>query len=312
LTTRHVSKALPSESEAIDWIERYSNWGRWGEEDQVGAVNLITPEKLAAAAALVRDGITVGCGRRIQYAPNAGLPEALTPPLHFMGRSGEVASDDGIDAAHDWAGLPLHGFYITHLDAFSHMFWKGKMYNGRSSRLVTTDKGARAGSVEPVARAIVSRGVLLDIPRLRGVEWLEDGDWVSQEEIEAAEKATGVRVEPGDVCIVRTGYGARRPSDGLNLPGLSADCIPWLNERTPALLTSDTTNDAGASRYKRLSSPIHVACLVKLGIWLVDKCDLEELARTCARLNRWEFLFSIAPLRLANATGCPVNPTAIF
>jgi kynurenine formamidase len=306
------AQPIPTEQEAIDWIESISNWGRWGEDDQLGAANLITPQKLAAAAALVHEGISVGCGRRIQYAPKAGLPEALTPPLHFMGRSGESASNEGVDAAHDWAGLPLHGFYITHLDSFSHLFWKGVMYNGRKASLVTTERGARAGSIEPAAAGIVSRGILLDIPRLRGVDWLEDGDWVSREELEAAETAEGVRVEPGDICIVRTGYGARRPSDGLNLPGLSADCVPWLNERTPALLTSDTTNDAGASRYPKLSSPIHVACLVKLGIWLVDNCDLEELAAVCARLGRWEFMFTVAPLRLANATGCPVNPIAVF
>jgi kynurenine formamidase len=306
------SRPKVPEDVVIGYFDSMSNWGRWGKDDEIGALNLVTPAKVRAAAALVESGVRVSCARVIEWAPKARLPEATVPPIHFMQRSGESAHEHGMDSAFDWAGLPLHGLHVTHLDAFSHVFWNAKMYNGRPANQVVADRGARAGAVDLAHDGVVTRGILLDIPRARGVKWLEDGEGVYGEDMVRAEELTGTQVEPGDVLYVRTGYGARRPGSSDDLPGLTADCLEFIHARQPAIVATDSGTDAFPSGYESMGAPVHCVSMVAMGIWIIDNCDLEGLAVKTAELGRWHFLTTISPLRLKNSTGSPVNPIAVF
>jgi hypothetical protein len=308
---QHPKRELAEET-IIGFIDSMSNWGRWGADDERGALNLITPAKVIAASHLAKLGIVVACGRTVEFAPKINPVEAPVPPLHFMLQSGESASSTGMDTSNDWMALPLHGLYLTHLDAHGHLFWKGRMYNGRAASEVTTMGGARSGSIGVASTGIVTRGVLLDIPMVRGVEALDNDDRISLGELEAAERATGVSLEPGDIAFVRTGYGSHRSPTGDSIPGMSADCLPFLRAREPAIVASDTATDAVPTTYPSIPFPIHAVCIVAMGILIMDNCDLEGLSQTCRRLGRWEFLITVACIDLANATSSPVNPLAIF
>lgn len=315
--TETTTSTGPTDDQVVRWFDDFSNWGRWGPDDTLGALNLITPEKKREAAGLVREGRSLTLSRVVEFAPKPDPGEALLPPLHFMQAAGECADEHGSHTAVDWAGLPLHGLYVTHLDAHSHVFWKAQFYNGQPASAVVTDRGALLGGVDTVRDGIFSRGVLLDVPRVRRGEPLGDDDAVTAAEIEAAEEAAGLRVEPGDVILVRTGYGERRRSrargeTSRSQPGVGTDCLPWIHDRSPAVLGTDTATDPTWAHSGRVKAPVHSVCMVAMGMWIIDGCDLEELARTCEQLSRWEFLFTAAPLRLKNSTGSPFNPLAVF
>lgn len=306
-----------SDDEVVAWFDEFSRWERWGAEDTLGALNLITAEKKRAAAALVREGRSLTLARQLEFAPKPDPGEALIPPIHFMQAAGESADPDGSGSAVDWVGLPLHGQYITHLDAHSHIFWKARMYNDQPASAVVTDRGALLGGVDTVRDGIFTRGILLDIPHALDREPLGDDDAVSAAEIEAAEAAAGLRVEPGDVVLVRTGYGERRSRRAQgerthSQPGVGTSCLPWIHNRSPAVLGTDTATDPTWAHNGRVKAPVHSVCMVAMGMWIIDGCDLEDLARTCQELGRWEFLFTAAPIRLKNSTGSPLNPIAIF
>jgi len=300
------------EAELIAAIDGMSNWGRWGAEDQRGCLNLITPDKVAAAGALMRDGRVVSCGRLIEFAPRVDRTEAPMPPQHFMIAAGEQARLGGSAFASDWLGVPLHGGYVTHLDAPSHVFWNGTMYNGMPASAVSGSTGAHQGSIELAAGGIVTRGVLLDVANVRRTDSLGDGEAVTGDDLRAAEEAGGVLVEPGDAIFVRTGYPTRRPTGNMAQPGLSTDCLGFLRMREPAVLATDCATDLHPSGYSGCDAPVHIVTVVAMGMWIVDNCDFELLAHTASAARRWEFLATISPLRLKNCTGSPVNPLAMF
>jgi kynurenine formamidase len=319
-----MARKVPSEAEVLRYFQTYSNWGRWGEDDQLGTLNLITPEKRVQAARLVDDGATVSCSRLVSTEVTPESRPPLHPaPTHFIIKSGEQFANapnptTEIQAALDYFGVAFHSATITHLDSVGHVFWEGKMYNGFSSAMVTSAQGATIQSVDLAKDAGVTRGVLLDIPRLRGVDWPEPGDDIHGDELEAAERAQGVTVDPGDALLVRTGFMRRRnelgPWDTLADPlhaGMHASCIPFLHDRGVALLGRDGL-DARGKAYKKVFSAIHQIGIVALGLWLIDNCDFEGLAEACAERDRWEFLFTMGPLRIEYGTGSPVNPIAVF
>ncbi len=309
---------LPSEEEVFGYARSLSNWGRWGVDDERGTVNLITPETTVRAAALVADGSTVSCAWPIT---TDAAPDVSRTPIHLMIGTGEgysLDSDPGEEqGSGDFIGLAYHGYTVTHVDAPAHVFMSGRMYNGRPSSKVNSAQGATAGSIELIADGVVARCVLLDIPRLRSVDWMEPGEAIFTDELEQAEAAQNVRVDEGDVLLVRTG-GLRyrnevepRPvSDGK--PGLHAECLPWLHERGIAMLGSDAIQDVQPSGYPRFAQPIHRIGIVHMGLWLIDNCNLEGVSSACAKRSRWEFLICIAPLRVRYGTGSPVNPIAVF
>jgi len=291
-----------------------SNWGRWGEDDQLGTLNLLTQERRLAAAALVRTGTCVSLGRRIGGAPQPDDPQ---PPLQLMKASGEAAPARGGSHASDWVGLAPHGFAVTHVDAFSHQFFDGAMYNGQPASLVTTRTGAGAGSVEAFAGGIVGRGVLLDLPAAQDRSWLEPGEYVRPADLDAA-AARQAEVRPGDILFVRVGRDASAARHGrtdpvsAGLPGLSADCLPWLRERDVAVLGCDGVSDQMTPGGAPHPMPVHAGALTLLGLPLLDNAWLEDLAAACAAEGRREFLAVICPLRLRRATGSAVNPVAVL
>ena len=290
-------------------------WGRWGSEDERGALNYITPAKRAAASALARDGAVLNCALSLAVQPAVDNP---TPVQHHLIRGADAAPPGAAFAGSaDYFAIAPHGLANTHLDALCHVFADGKMYNGFDARDVRSD-GAHHNSIMAGADGIVSRGVLLDIPALRGVDWLELGERVSAADLAAAEEREGVRVEEGDILLVSTGRYARRDANGPwnpradGLAGLYADCIPWLHARRIALLGGDGISDVMPSGVEGWRLPIHQIVIVSMGVQLIDNMDLGPLAAACRERGRWEFLFVVAPLRLERGTASPVNPIALF
>ena len=315
-----IGQLYPTEEQVLEWMTSLSNWGRWGNDDQLGCLNLITPAKRRQAASLVQHGKTVSCSRTVTTDM---APDIRYQVQRFMVDSGEGRDTDPPErkvsrrGPAEFIGMVFHGQSITHIDAMSHYSWEGKMYNGVPASVITSREGAQSHSIEPASAGIVSRGVLLDIPLVRGVEWLQPDAPVMPEDLEAAEALHGVRVEEGDILLVRTGYYRRRLVEGA-LPGgeptpaCQAACGPWFRERGIAMLGTDTSNDVRPSQYPNIGSPLHTLCLVTLGLWLIDNANLEQLSDTCRRHNRYEFMLSMGPLVLRNVTGSPVNPIAIF
>lgn len=313
---------VPSEAEVSGYFTKLSNWGRWGKDDQLGTLNLITPQKRLQAARLVRDGVSVSCARPIPRGEQA--PDITNPFLHFMtgtgeGFAGQKSEPGRMQGTGDFYGIAYHGYYFTHLDANCHILYNGQMYNGQSAALVTAREGAKAGAIGLVHMGVVTRGVLLDIPRARGVKWLEPGKdhQIFPEDLDAAEQAQKVRVEQGDALLIRTGHWRRRKELGAwplaqGRAGLHGACLPWLRERGVAMLGSDSANDAVPSGYEAYIQPVHQIGIPILGLWLMDNGNLEELAAACEQRSRWQFMFMLAPLRVETGTGSPVNPLAIF
>jgi len=315
-----MAPQIPTEQQVLEYFKSLSNWGRWGENDQLGTLNLITDEKRQQAAALVRSGICVGCARPILTEPAVDTP---IPPLHFMIESGEGFNLPSAEArgprqaVFDIISVAYHGLSITHLDALCHVFWNGQMYGGRPAELVTTRAGASVNDIAVARHGIQTRGVLLDITRVRRQEWLEAGEPVFVEDLEAAESAQGVRVEEGDALCLRLGWYKRRLAHGpvaraAGRPGLHAQTLPWLRERGVSLLAADASHDVSPSGYNALDIPIHQVGIVAMGLWLIDAADFDPLAAQCQALGRWDFMFTVAALNFPTATGCPVTPLATF
>jgi kynurenine formamidase len=311
---------IPTHDDVLKMLDSLSNWGRWGSDDQLGTVNFITPTQRKRAAALVREGVSVSCSRPITTEISA---DTTVQPMRFMVDSGEGRDTDSLErilqrrGAAEFIGMVFHGYTITHIDTPAHYFWNGRMYNGRSCNMVTSREGAQAEAVDLLRDGVVSRGVLLDVAALKG-RWLEAGEGVMPEDLEAAERAQNIRVEPGDVLLVRTGYCARRRAEGPRNPGkdgtpaVHVAALPWIRERSVAMLGTDTHNDVTPLPYPRIGNALHVVSLVAMGMWLIDNGNLEELSQACAKFRRWEFMLTLAPLVLERVTGSPVNPIAMF
>ena len=311
---------IPSESQVLEWMESLSNWGRWGDDDQLGCLNLITPANRKRATALVREGISVSCARPIVTEMTA---DVMFQVQRYMVDSGEGRETDTPErqltrrGAAEFIGMVFHGQTITHIDAMSHYSWQGKMYNGTPASQVTSREGAQSHTIEAAGTGIISRGVLLDIPLVRGVDWLDPADPVMPEDLEAAERLHRVRVEQGDILLVRTGNYRKRLEAGpvsIAEPMVACQvaCAPWFKERGVGMVGTDTPNDVRPSQYASIGSPFHVMCLVTLGLWLIDNANLEQLADACRERGRYDFMLTLAPLPLRNVTGSPVNPIALF
>jgi kynurenine formamidase len=313
-----MSDRRPTQNQLLEWMQTLSNWGRWGEDDQKGTLNLITPAVTRRAVGLVREGVTVSCERVISYQPG---PDAPRPPQHFMIASGDpYRPGEGPDrqVAMDYFGLAYHGHTITHIDSLAHFFWDGRLYNGRPSTMVTTNGGATSHSVDAARSGIVTRGVLVDAAALRGVEYIPRGQGVGLDDVERAEQECGFRIEEGDVLLLRTGQLGHRERTGPIDPATAGssgplpELLPLIRERGVAVLGSDSGNDVVPTGYPRFTNPIHQVGIVAMGLWILDNAWLDDLSAACRERNRWEFLINILPLRIPNATGSPVNPIAVF
>ncbi|MCO8270314.1 cyclase family protein [Actinoplanes sp. TRM 88003] len=311
---------MSTEQDVLGYFETLSNWGRWGDNDQLGTLNLITDEVRLAAARAVRHGRSVSCAWEVAVPDEmersttacpcaADMPGAENMPAAFHADRRWGFSSERI-------GLSFHGNTITHLDSPCHLFWDGRMYNGRSAALVDPETGSAWGAVTAAANGIVTRGVLLDVAAARGVPWLEPGQGVSPDDLEEAERRQGVQVRSGDALLLRTGHGRYRhengPSGGITQAGWHASSLPWLRERGVALIGADTPQDVQPSGYDGILMPVHAVSLVAMGLWLLDNCDLEACTTTATELGQWDFQLAVAPVRLAGTSGSPVNPIATF
>lgn len=309
--------AAPTKARLDAIFEQVKNWGRWGKDDQAGALNLITQDVRRRAVASVRHGRSVSCAYELAVQPAIDNPH---PALHMMIAGGDdcLFPEIGLETTSDFVGIAFHGMATTHLDALCHVHVDGKMYNGFPGTDVKST-GAKRNSVMCARDGIVSRGVLLDIPRTLGVPWLDPGYAITPEQLEAAEKKQNVKVGEGDILLVATGRDARRDALGRwspmesGFPGLHHECLPWLHARGVAVLGSDCVSDVfplppGIG----WGMPVHQVTLVAMGVHLLDNLFLADLMKACAELAQYEFLFTVAALRIEGGTGSPVNPIALL
>jgi kynurenine formamidase len=289
-------------------FDAVSNWGRWDDGGERGALNHLTPARVAAAARLVRSGTTITLSQPLETEARADVP---VPADHHMTM---LPGDDGF--AKDYVGADYHNDGQSHIDAFCHVAFGSFLFDGSPASSVTA-QGARAGTIDVLKDGLVGRGVLVDVPRTRGVPWVEPGEHVFREDLEAAEQAQGVRAEAGDILLVRVGHTRRLAELGpwdtrQSKAGLHPTAASFLAERGVAALGSDGNSDTAPSTTEGVGFPIHVLALNAMGVHLLDYLDLEDVARHCEAAQRWEFLFAAAPLRIVGGTGSPINPTAIF
>ncbi len=309
----------PSQDDLLQWLHSdLNNWGRWGDDDERGTLNHLSNQTTLDALSLVQEGATVSCARAVGFEAAVDVPR---PPQHYMIGSGDVyRAGEGPDrqVAIDYFGLVFHGHTVTHIDSLAHFFWDGRAYNGRPSSVVTVADGATELDVTAAVGGIVTRGVLVDAPMLRGVRYIERGDGVGMDDINSAEERCGFKVREGDVLLLRTGQLGMREELGpvdayvAGSSGPLPEILPFMHERGVAVMGSDTGNDVQPTRYERFSNPVHQVGIVGMGLWILDNAWLDDLATACAERGRWEFLINILPLRLPTVTGSPVNPIAVF
>jgi kynurenine formamidase len=301
-------------------FESVKNWGRWGSDDQLGTLNYITPEKVRQAAALVRSGRRVSMA--IPIVKRAG-PDNPMPATLFMVQGHDVPVDRSkVRFGLDWLGMAAHGDTHTHVDALCHISSGGVTYNGRPADQVLRTSGATEQDIAVYHAGLVGRGVLVDIPKHRGVDWLEPGEAVTRAELEACVATQGVELGEGDILVFRTGHHRRRlelgpwdnnpPPAGEGKAGLHVDAIPWMHERRIAAFLPDGDGEAVPSVVDGITYPIHPLQVVAMGMLVSDSLQFEELVAACEEERRYEFMVVGLPLRLPGATGSPWNPIAIF
>lgn len=296
-------------------LDELSNWGRWGDDDELGAANLITPEKRRAAAALVTEGVSVSLAHDI-------VQEGSVDGGVVLDREVLRVSETGASDRYQYTGS-YHGTIHSHLDAVAcHIMVDGQGYNGVSMAEIEEAGGCPRGSINALKDGIVTRGILFDATLLPGFAspegWLEPGTAVHASDLVALEEIQGVRVEPGDVILLYTGRWKRRDalgpwptSDGV--AGYAADVAYFLKERGVSFIGHDMWNDATPHEFSDEELlPLHRLALVSLGVGIFDNLDFERLAEEARRLGRYEFLFTAAPLRIELGMGSPLNPIATF
>lgn len=310
-TTDAKYPAIKTKADVDQTIKAISNWGRWGEEDQLGTLNLITDEKRREAIKLVTTGVSVSLAHRMETSAAADNGSPLKHTMISNGRDG-----DGPWAMDNYS-VSYHGLAHTHMDSLCHLFYDGHMYNG-FRREDVGPQGAEKLGIENVRSGILTRAVLIDVPRLRGVRFLEPGSAILPSELDAWESKTGLKVQPGDVVFIRTGRWARRDLRGPwdpneeGMAGLHATCGKWIRERDVAMMGSDAALDVIPSGVEGVTHPVHVFTLHAMGVHIFDNCDLERVAEVCEKMGRWEFLVTAAPIVVEGGTGSPLNPIATF
>jgi len=285
-------------------FQQVKNWGRWGPDDQLGSANLVTAAKRKQAVALVKSGITVS----LAHNPLTERADDNSNPFeHTMLRGNSM----------DRYAVSYHGYAHSHIDALCHILYKDQTYNGYARADVNTDKGCTKLGIQNLKDGIVTRGVLIDIPRLRNLPYLEPGTPIYVEDLEAWEKKSGMKIASGDALLVRTGRWARREklgpwNVGQGAAGLHASVAPWIKARGVAFLGGDAAQDVVPSMVEGVALPVHTLMITALGVNLLDNQDLESLGETAAKLNRWEFMLTIAPVPVTGGTGFPLNAIAMF
>jgi kynurenine formamidase len=311
-----VKRVIPTLDDVRSFLNDRRNWGRWGENDERGTINLITPEKRIAAASLVRSGRTVSLARPLDTEPGPGNTQ---PVQHWMRRN---LGRQGGGVSVDYLGLYCHGVTMTHLDALCHAWDADGLYNGKDPDEEITFHGARFGAIDQWSDGIVTRGVLLDVPRHRGTAYVTLEEPVHGWELEDIVKERGIELEPGDALCVYSGRDAFQrdnpdqpygrwvgPSGEYEKPGLHASCLPFLRDNDVSMLVWDML-DSWPLGYD-ITFTVHGA-IYAYGLALLDNALLEPLAAATVEEGRDDFMLVVAPLVAHQGTASPVNPLALF
>jgi kynurenine formamidase len=315
MSTRDEGRRVEvSAAEFRELFEAVSNWGRWGGDDERGTLNYLTADRVLEAARLVRSGETVTLS--LPFPTEPGIDNPVPADHHMTMLPDEDVGSGTLRFAKDYIGADYHNPPHSHIDAFCHVSLDNALYNGKPSATVTSE-GADVDAIDVLKDGLVGRGVLLDVPRLRGVPWLEPGEHVFTDDLEGAERDQGLAVADGDILLIRTGHAKRHlelgPWDTDSAKaGLHPTSVPFLAERRIAALGSDGNSDTTPSTTEGIDFPIHALTLNAMGVHLLDYLQFEDLVAACEREGRWEFLFLAAPLRVIGGTGSPVNPIAIL
>lgn len=308
--------------------QKYSNWGRWGDSDQLGTLNLVGPEEIKGAAQLVRKGQVFPVGITFgDSGPQSG-GFARFNPIHLMTRDGNDAlagttprdfykgRDAYTRSADDIVIMPLQ--CATQWDGLSHIIYENKMYNGYSADLVSS-KGALKNAITEARDRMIGRGVLLDVARAHGVDWLEPGTPVGAQELERCAVSQGVEIRQGDIVLIRTGQmgevkarGSWGDYAGGSAPGLALSAADWIAEKQLSAIATDTWGmEVLPNETPDVFQPLHIILIVHMGLTVGEIFDFEDLAADCAGDGIYEFLFSAPPLPIEMAVASPINPVAI-
>lgn len=314
MTTARNPLALPEVS-VEDFDEVFQQVSRWGAYDDPsrGAWNKVGPQQAVEAARLVTSGTTVQMGLPWNTVSGVDNP---SPALHMMVELGDREPAEPT-CNKDFLGVAFHGKSVSHLDALSHIAYKGQLFDGNTSSEVVNATGTSFGDVAALGH-FVAPCVLLDFAAVQGVDWVEPGTAFHAEDILAAEEALGVQIQPGDAVLVRSGHFGRRAALGAWNPdvegsaGLHVDAMPLLAERGITLLGGDGDSDVRPSPTPGIGSPIHVLAITAMGVPLLDNLELEALGRACAAEQKYRFMLCVAPLSVPRGTGGPVNPIAVL
>jgi kynurenine formamidase len=310
--------ALPAPAAPPVTVERFaelfdsvSAWGRYAEPGR-GAWNRATAEHARRGAAAVRDGTVVSMA--LPWNTVAGVDNPK-PALHHMTDIGDVEPAERT-CHKDFLAIDYHGKSSSHLDALSHIAWRGQLFDGRTACDEVGTTGTRYASVSELG-VLSTRGVLLDVPAAKGLDWLEPGTPITTADLLATERHLGVELVEGDVLVLRSGHFARRRvhgawDSGARSAGLHPETMPLLAERGIVCIAADGDSDVRPSPVPGMHSPIHVLALTAMGVPLLDNLDLEPLARACAAAGRHEFQITLAPLNVPGGTGSPLNPVAVL
>ncbi len=288
-------------------FKQVSNWGRWGNSDQMGTLNLITPAVRREAAKEVRVGVSVSLARDLNPEKAVDNPEPFRDTMN-------LGVDDKFNM--DTYTVNFHGFAFSHIDALSHTYYGDKLYNGFPVAKITAS-GAGVLDTALYRDGIMTRGVLIDIPWLRGLPYLETNAFITAADLDAWEAKTGIHIHAGDAVAIRTGRWAYRDAKGpwdisSASAGLDPSAIVWLRKRDAAVLIGDAAHDAIPSAVEGVDFPIHVLAITAMGMPMADQCNLEDVAKEAQKLHRYTFLLTVAPPRIKGGTGALANPIATF
>jgi kynurenine formamidase len=303
-TTTRARDLTDAELEAM--FHRCSNAGRRGRDDEIGTLNYITPAKRIASAALVKTGEVVSVGRDLSTRRSKTNQEPVTHIMTFTASSPSCG---------DTFTIAPHGMIVTHMDALCHFSWNNQLYNGRNRSDSITSSGASWGSIYAQRQGIFTRGVLLDVAAARGVPWYKPDEYVTAADFEAAERRQGLRVTSGDAIFVRTGMERMEAELGEQdiypRAGLHAECVEWMHNRQVSVYGGDCIEKLPYPS-ESFTSAMHMIVLASMGLPILDWPSLTELAKTCERLTRWDYLLTTAPWRMPGGTSSPINPLCIF
>jgi kynurenine formamidase len=304
---KRAQRETYTQAQFDELFQQVSNWERWGKNDQLGTLNLITPERRREAAKLVREGVSVSLARDLNTEKAIDNPDPFRDTM-TLGVDGKFNMDTYT--------VNFHGFAFAHIDALSHTYYKNHLYNGFTNTSIN-EKGASVLDTAVFRDGILARGVLVDIPWLRGLPYLDKDAYITAHDLDLWEAKTGTHIQSGDAVVIRTGRWALRDSKGpwdisSASAGLDPSAMVWLHKRDAAVLVSDAAHDAIPSAVKDVDFPIHVLAIVAMGMPLADQCNLEEIAREAQKLKRQTFLLAIAPPRIKGGTGALANPVATF